>query len=338
MNLVAAKFTAKLAITEITEQCTALELSNSSQEMNLSKVKRIDPPQANAPESPTRISHSRTASRPTSAANSIHHSRSASRSTAQSRPVSRRSSFHSPRRPNVNPSIVTVPARSTQPVEKRESLLALHRESCRLFQDQDGSIFPEGSRSTSSYPPGSSYKPRRESDHSSNFSAPPSPVASSRSSRVADYEHCASITSVTRPHLQTQDRSHTLPVGTTVHDLSPTASSIHIPATVMEWTSPSTRRREYEKIDRASRGVRGMWRRVAPRWCQTQDTRAPFFEEGKTSREGSVRRFRMDLPDEEDVDSHEKPQLQFLDFRSKNASQDGSSRRLWSGRRSKTCS
>lgn len=70
----------------------------------------------------------------------------------------------------------------------------------------------------------------------------------------------------------------------------------------MEWTSPSTRRAEYEKIDRASRGVRGLWRRVAPRWCQSRDSRTPFFEEGKTSREGSVRRFRMDLPDEEESD------------------------------------
>lgn len=72
----------------------------------------------------------------------------------------------------------------------------------------------------------------------------------------------------------------------------------------MEWTSPSTRRAEYEKIDRASRGVRGLWRRVAPRWCQSRDSRAPFFEEGnpKTDREGSVRRFRMDLPDEEESD------------------------------------
>jgi hypothetical protein len=71
--------------------------------------------------------------------------------------------------------------------------------------------------------------------------------------------------------------------------------------TVIDWTSPSTRRREYEKIDRASTGVRGFWRRVAPRWCQFGDNRMPFFEEGKKGKgnyEGSVRRFRMDLPDE----------------------------------------
>lgn len=83
----------------------------------------------------------------------------------------------------------------------------------------------------------------------------------------------------------------------------------------MEWTSSSTRRREYEKIDRASRGIRGLWRRVAPRWCQGRNSRTPFFEEGKSNREGSVRRFRMDLPsDDSDGDRH---QDRFLNFRDK---------------------
>lgn len=336
MNLVVAKLPSGLSVAEITEKCTALAINDSPAEMNIPRVKRIDPP-SNAPDSPTRISQSRAMPRPASTANSVHHSRSASRSTAQSRPTSRRSSLHSSRRSAINPSIVTMPARNTQPVEKRESLLALHRESCRLFQDQESAIYSEESRPASLYRSGSSYKPRRESNHSSDISTPPSPIASSQSSRVADFDRCSSISSVTRPHLQTRDRSNTMPYGTVAHNLSPTASSVHVPATVMEWTSPSTRRREYEKIDRAGRGVRGLWRRVAPRWCQTEDTRTPFFEEGKTTREGSIRRFRMDLPDEEEIGSQEKPHVQFLDFRSKNASQDGSSRRLWSGRRSKTC-
>jgi hypothetical protein len=46
-----------------------------------------------------------------------------------------------------------------------------------------------------------------------------------------------------------------------------------------------------------------LWRRVAPKWCRS-DTRTPFFEEdkdGKGNYEGSVRRFRMDLPDEVDA-------------------------------------
>jgi hypothetical protein len=124
----------------------------------------------------------------------------------------------------------------------------------------------------------------------------------------------------TTPHfLQNRDRSNTMPTNHSQphhqgHNYSPSASSIHVPATVMEWTSPSTRRAEYEKIDRASRGVRGLWRRVAPRWCQSRDSRTPFFEEGKNAREGSVRRFRMDLPDEEESDRRSKP-LEFWDRR-----------------------
>jgi hypothetical protein len=113
----------------------------------------------------------------------------------------------------------------------------------------------------------------------------------------------------------------------------------------MEWTSPDTRRREYEKIDRASSGVRGLWRRVAPRCFQTRDSRVPFFEEGKPEREGSVRRFRMDLPEDEEPGQESesapvgrKSQIQPLDFLRKNAasnSTDGS-RRRWPCLRSKT--
>jgi hypothetical protein len=84
-----------------------------------------------------------------------------------------------------------------------------------------------------------------------------------------------------------------------------------IPTTVIDWTTPSTRRREYEKIDRSSRGVRGMWRRFAPSWCQSGERRTLFFEEGKGGKEmyeGSVRRFRMDVPDNESHEN-EKPEV-----------------------------
>jgi hypothetical protein len=87
-------------------------------------------------------------------------------------------------------------------------------------------------------------------------------------------------------------------------------TSTHPEPTIIEWTSPSTRRREYEEIDRATSGVRGFWRRVAPRWCQFgNNSRVPFFEEGKNGKanyEGSVRRFRMDLPDDEPVQTQNR--------------------------------
>ncbi|KAJ5946732.1 hypothetical protein N7454_003571 [Penicillium verhagenii] len=346
-----SKHPSELTITEITGKCSVDLSEPSSPEMDTPRVRRIDPPRYRAsksPDSPTSISRPRaiSVSRPTSAANSSQHSRSASRSTGRSRPPSRHSSFHSPRRPVTNAGIVSVPARTPQQ-EKRESLLALHRESCRLFQDPPAlsTWTPEELRRTSSSAYQSSRRDRRTSSEAGTASGPPSPIASSSSSRRLEYDHRASISSNTSPHfLQTRDRANTLPsppshAHTNAHHAhSPSESSIHVPATVMEWTSDTTRRAEYEQIDRASRGVRGLWRRVAPRWCQIRDSRTPFFEEGKPSREGSVRRFRMDLPDEEtEPDTNTgKPQVQILDFLNKiPPSQDGS-RRLWTGRRSKT--
>ncbi|KAJ5155281.1 hypothetical protein N7492_008084 [Penicillium capsulatum] len=325
-------------VTELKEPCLSSASSEPSEpsepDMDRRRIKRIDPP--TAPGSPTRPG-ARTTSRPSSAATSVHHSRSNSHSTARSRPPSRHSSLHSSRRAITTASIVPVPPPRVTPHERRESLLALHRESCRLFNDPEPSAiaFEEARPSSSLQRSASSYRSHHgRTSSETGGSAPPSPVVSSHSSYRFEPEHRASLSLGTRPSLQTRDRSHTMPTGAVSHAHGRSSSSIHVPTTVMEWTSPSTRRQEYEKIDRASRGVRGLWRRVAPRWCQASDTRTPFFEEGRTSREGSVRRFRMDLPDEEDTRG--KPQVQLLDFLVK-GNPAGNPRRLWSGRRSKTC-
>lgn len=272
--------------------------------------------------------HHTSSSRPTSAATSAVHSRSGSHST--SRPTSRRSSLQA-RRTVPNAAIVPVqPVRST-PQERRESLLALHRESVRLFQDQDPCRW-----STDSARPAASLRTyrRQEGRTSSEIdgSAPPSPILPSHySSRghSSGFEQTRPLSSVAPPPPSRplmRDRSNTFsekPVfhSPSVHDIPPTVQ--------MEWTSASTRRREYEKIDRASRGMRGLWRRVAPRWCRTRDARTPFFEEGKRkpNREGSVRRFRMDLPDEKDCTTAE-----VLDWTDKSVG----GRKRWPVVRSKT--
>lgn len=67
--------------------------------------------------------------------------------------------------------------------------------------------------------------------------------------------------------------------------------------TTMHWMSPSTRRREYEKIDRANNGVRGFLRRVVPRCVSGPPP--PRFYEKDCSDVGSVRRYRMDVSDDE---------------------------------------
>ncbi|MCJ1285718.1 hypothetical protein MMC26_005059 [Xylographa opegraphella] len=68
--------------------------------------------------------------------------------------------------------------------------------------------------------------------------------------------------------------------------------------TVIDWTAPATRRREYEKIDRSGRGVRGLWRKVTPRWCRSS-SRTRFFD-GDEDGAGSVRRYRLDISEDGD--------------------------------------
>lgn len=381
-------------VIELPQKCTSSASSSPSVSPSSSpkmepKVKRIDPPptrshsHSHSPPTTTTTTSTttrpRTNSRPTSATGSAQHSRSNSRSNPRSRPPSRHGSLHSSRRAvtTATASIVPVPPTRTSPHERRESLLALHRESCRLFQDLDSTTVPvsavasaEDIRSVPSLSraPSSTYTSRREGRSSSetghSLSSPPSPVVSSQSSHRFDFDHRNSISSIMTPgsgsgsgpvpvSFNARDRSNTLPNKTPEYESfqNPSASSIHVhvPATVTEWTSPSSRRAEYEKIDRAGRGVRGLWRRVAPRWCQSRDARTPFFEEGITSssREGSVRRFRMDLPDEELDDGHhnghdddnvgplEKSQTQMLDFLGSSKNLESGPRR-WTYRRTKT--
>ncbi|KAJ6180213.1 hypothetical protein N7519_010674 [Penicillium mononematosum] len=300
----------------------------------MAKVKRIDPP-GNEP--------GRRQSQ-TSTSTSISHSRSASRSTVPSRPNSRRSSVHSPRRAVPNAAIVPITTTRSSIQDKRESLLALHRESCRLFQGDASNRSSTETRPSLHRTASATYRSQHESHTSEKgSSAPSSPIIPSYSGFRFESESTLP-SSTSPPHFITpRDRSNTLP---SRHHHSPSSSSIHVPATVMEWTSPDTRRREYEKIDRASSGVRGLWRRVAPRCFQSRDSRTPFFEEGKTEREGSVRRFRMDIPEDEEPqpESQGKSQPQLLDFLGKtstsksnsNSNSPDGARRRWTCLRSKT--
>jgi hypothetical protein len=71
-------------------------------------------------------------------------------------------------------------------------------------------------------------------------------------------------------------------------------------ATITHWTSPCTRRREYERIDRANSGVRGFFNKVMPRCVSGPQEK--FYEKDKSDA-GSVRRYRMD---DEDNTAEEK--------------------------------
>ncbi|KAJ4375069.1 hypothetical protein N0V83_002149 [Neocucurbitaria cava] len=68
--------------------------------------------------------------------------------------------------------------------------------------------------------------------------------------------------------------------------------------TTMHWTSPSTRQRDYERIDKANSGLRGLVRRVMPRCVSGPPEK--FYEKDQSDA-GSVRRYRMhDLDDDHD--------------------------------------
>lgn len=65
----------------------------------------------------------------------------------------------------------------------------------------------------------------------------------------------------------------------------------------MHWTSPSTRRRDYERIDKANSGIRGFFRRVVPRCVSGPQEK--FYEKDQSDA-GSVRRYRLDDDDVND--------------------------------------
>jgi hypothetical protein len=68
--------------------------------------------------------------------------------------------------------------------------------------------------------------------------------------------------------------------------------------TVTSWTSNATRRQEYEKIDRAHSGLRGLSRRLLRNCTHAKTARRGFFT-GDCDGD-SVRRFRMDVATGED--------------------------------------
>lgn len=70
------------------------------------------------------------------------------------------------------------------------------------------------------------------------------------------------------------------------------------PATVHYWTSDSTRRLEYAAIDAANRGVRGFFIKLVPDCILSEAARRTRFHDDDDSDAGSVRRYRLVLPEE----------------------------------------
>jgi hypothetical protein len=88
------------------------------------------------------------------------------------------------------------------------------------------------------------------------------------------------------------------------HDSSYEYDESFVPATVMHWTSNETRRREYDAIDRQSRGIRGLWNKIRPRMFKGKHSSQRGFYDPENNADdddddaGSVRRYRLQLEDE----------------------------------------
>jgi hypothetical protein len=120
------------------------------------------------------------------------------------------------------------------------------------------------------------------------------PGSELRSSSISALRHSTTVPVEDFPYLMAAHIDHR----------SPHSEDVPLPRTVIDWKSPTTRRREYEEIDKRDRGLRGWWRRWSPSWC----SRSPrhVFYEGNKSDAGSVRRYRLELPEEDkSVDAQE---------------------------------
>lgn len=76
------------------------------------------------------------------------------------------------------------------------------------------------------------------------------------------------------------------------------------PATVQYWTSDSTRRLEYAAIDAASKGMKGLLYKLIPDCMVPASSRRTRFacKDGDADSDaGSVRRYRLALPEEKDI-------------------------------------
>ncbi|EEP75977.1 predicted protein [Uncinocarpus reesii 1704] len=210
-------------------------------------------------------------------------------------------------------SRTTTSERQFPPHREERDLVALHRDSRRLFESFDNNTPTSKVEKSRDHP----------NDIGSGQMEPPQETCSTTNKRLARSNSAGSPSLVPLLHptrspstpvrsedlsRDTEERSHWGPLSRTqtadeIRPVDSVPAYKVIPPTVIDWTSPTTRRREYEKIDRSTRGIRGMWRRFAPKWCQSKDQRIPFFDEtkeGKQKYEGSVRRFRMDIPDDDD--------------------------------------
>ncbi len=212
---------------------------------------------------------------PSSRPPSSRHPNSSRRISTQPNPssCSRRSSFlihHPSQTYNGRPRL---PQRRNSTAHPRtyfhNTTTAHHSHARALFQSLDSSL---ASRSDAF--------PSRPRDHLTSASSPTS-LASTKN--TAQHSSSSTLVNVGKPQPQ---RSY----------------SNYVPATTIDWTLPATRQRQYEEIAKSSRGIRGLLRRLTSILLRRGSERTKFYDE-KGSDAGSVRRYRLDVNDDDsDVD------------------------------------
>jgi len=178
---------------------------------------------------------------------------------------------------------------STTSKGKREDLLSLHRKSCQLFSSPDGTL--QHNQSLPEFSPPSSASLRRHSDLEHSRNSCTTDMPSLPSSHV-------SAQASQRPSLcQPESNGETERPRTHV-------------SSVTSWTSVETRRREYEKIDRAHSGMRGVFKALMPTCWHRSSWRKDFFH-GKCDG-SSVRRLRLQLPEDRTLEKRPKASWRFM--------------------------
>jgi hypothetical protein len=169
--------------------------------------------------------------------------------------------------------------------------------------------------STSSTDRRSTSKSKRRTTNSSTASASRPLAKRSPKSTTSVSAQIRTSSSGRRPSITTR---HTTPYSQTVHQpyqffhfptlTDPQSEPNTVatpppppPATVQYWTSDSTRRLEYAAIDAASKGVKGFFIKLVPDCILPANSRRLRFHcEDADSDAGSVRRYRLALPEEKD--------------------------------------
>lgn len=235
---------------------------NTSPNVSISDSPNMDM-QRPASEKPSPLDRKQPSTRRKSIASNSSNSTNTRRRGYDSIPSSRRTSctIVDPSRPARH---YRIKSSQTCPTANRDidDMLALHFRSCSLFQNP-------------SYQAAAPTLAMSGKGHSANTDFVSRPV--------------------TAPHI-----NDSLPNSPLTKEIEDTVAPAQLPDTTMHWMSPRTRKTQYERIDRANTGLRGLFKRVVPR-CVSGPPTQTFYENDKSD-VGSVRRFRMDMSEDDEVE------------------------------------